>query len=114
MQPPREALVMSMPLPNGNGHGNGQSEAKNGAAKSRRKTAKTGALEPVYPATGSIFDLVNDAIIAKSLDGTITQWNAAAEKMFGYSAKEIIGRSTKMLYPSDRVKGEAEILARAN
>jgi PAS domain S-box-containing protein len=58
--------------------------------------------------------LVNDAIIAKSLDGTITQWNAAAERMFGYSAKEIVGRPMTLLFPPDRFQEAEDILARAN
>ena len=65
--------------------------------------------QPWFP-----FDLVNDAIIAKTMDGTITQWNAAAERMFGYSAKEIIGRSMKVLFPTDRLNEAEDILTRTN
>ncbi len=40
-----------------------------------------------------------DAIIGKTLDGIVTDWNAAAEKIFGYEAKEMIGRSIDLLSP---------------
>jgi PAS domain S-box-containing protein len=59
--------------------------------------------------TVSLFDLVNDAIIAKTMDGKITRWNQAAERMFGYSAAEVMGRSSNVLYPTDRIE-EAESL----
>jgi PAS domain S-box-containing protein len=54
----------------------------------------------------------NDAIISKTLDGTITSWNAAAERMFGYAAEEVVGQSILILIPSDRRHEEEEILTR--
>ncbi|HET7833824.1 MAG TPA: PAS domain S-box protein [Gallionella sp.] len=44
----------------------------------------------------------DDAIISKSLDGTILSWNAGAERLYGYSAAEMIGRPVSRLAPSDR------------
>jgi len=52
-----------------------------------------------------------DAIIAKTLDGIITSWNEGAEKLFGYSAAEAIGRPITMLIPSERLDEEQKILA---
>jgi PAS domain S-box-containing protein len=52
-----------------------------------------------------------DAIISKTLDGIITSWNPAAEKMFGYPAAEIIGQPLLLLLPPERAQEEAEILA---
>jgi PAS domain S-box-containing protein len=52
-----------------------------------------------------------DAIISKTLQGIITSWNPAAEKMFGYAAAEIIGQPLLVLLPPDRTNEEAEILA---
>jgi PAS domain S-box-containing protein len=53
-----------------------------------------------------------DAIISKMLDGTITSWNAGAEKMFGYTANEMIGQSIRRLIPQDRQMEEDNILSK--
>lgn len=53
----------------------------------------------------------NDAIIAKTLDGRITDWNAGAERMFGYLASEAIGQPISILHPPERAGEENEILA---
>jgi diguanylate cyclase (GGDEF)-like protein/PAS domain S-box-containing protein len=53
----------------------------------------------------------DDAIISKDLNGIITSWNAGAERMFGYSAREATGKSISILIPPDRGDEEARILA---
>ncbi len=60
----------------------------------------------------AIVESSDDAIISKTLDGIITSWNRGAEKLFGYQAKECIGKSMLMLFPPERVGEETEILAR--
>lgn len=50
----------------------------------------------------SIIDSSYDANIGKSLDGIITSWNAAAERMYGFTASEAIGRSISLIIPDDR------------
>src|SRR5581483_11199343 len=53
----------------------------------------------------------DDAIVSKNLDGIIMSWNAGAERLFGYTVAEAIGRPILMLLPPDRVQEETDILA---
>jgi len=54
----------------------------------------------------------DDAILSINLDTTIITWNKGAEKLFGYTAEEIVGQSTYLIIPPDRNNEEAEILRR--
>jgi PAS domain S-box-containing protein len=56
----------------------------------------------------------DDAILSLDFDTTIATWNRAAEELFGYEAKEIIGKSVLVLLPADRHGEEPEILGRIN
>jgi PAS domain S-box-containing protein len=72
---------------------------------------------PGHRAPGSrllaaIVDSSDDAIFSKTLDGVVTSWNKAAERIYGYQAEEIIGRSVSLLMPPDRPGEMAEILDR--
>ena len=60
----------------------------------------------------AIVDSSDDAIVSKNLDGTITSWNEAAERMFGYSAREAVGQHTTLIIPPDRRSEETDILER--
>src|SRR5580692_3838268 len=60
----------------------------------------------------SIVDSSDDAIVSKTLEGVITSWNAGAERLFGYTAKEAIGQHISMLIPRDRLDEETSILTR--
>ncbi len=60
----------------------------------------------------AIIESSDDAIISKTLEGVITSWNPGAERMFGYTRQEAVGRSMLMLFPPDRVNEEQEILTR--
>ncbi|HTC65843.1 MAG TPA: PAS domain S-box protein [Candidatus Acidoferrum sp.] len=60
----------------------------------------------------SIVDSSDDAIVSKTLEGVITSWNAGAERLFGYTAKEAIGQPISMIIPLDRRDEETIILAR--
>ena len=60
----------------------------------------------------AIIETSDDAIISKTLDGIIKTWNPAAERMFGYTAKEIVGEPITSLFPPDRLEEESEIIGR--
>jgi PAS domain S-box-containing protein len=54
----------------------------------------------------------NDAIVTKSLDGTITGWNPAAERLFGFTSAEAVGKGIDIIVPPDRLGEMREILSR--
>ena len=61
----------------------------------------------------AIVESSEDAIVGMTLDGTITNWNPAAERLYGYRASEIVGRSLGIIIPPDRPNELAVILSRA-
>ncbi|HET9598562.1 MAG TPA: PAS domain S-box protein [Anaeromyxobacteraceae bacterium] len=67
------------------------------------------------PSTTLLACIVNssdDAIDSKTLDGVLTSWNPAAERMYGYAAEEILGKNVSMLSHPDRPEEMEEILAK--
>jgi PAS domain S-box-containing protein len=60
----------------------------------------------------AIVESTDDAIISKTLDGIITSWNPAAERLFGYSSQEVIGKPMLLLVPPELQQEERDILAR--
>ena len=60
----------------------------------------------------AIVESSEDAIIGKNLDGMVTSWNAGAQRLFGYSAEEMIGQPILRVIPPDRHAEEGEILRR--
>lgn len=60
----------------------------------------------------AIVESSDDAILSKTLQGVIATWNGGAQRLFGYTAAEVVGKSITILIPSDRLGEEPAILAR--
>jgi PAS domain S-box-containing protein len=60
----------------------------------------------------SIVEFSDDAIVSKDLNGVITSWNNGAERIFGYTAEEVVGKPVTILIPPDRHDEEPAILER--
>ena len=59
----------------------------------------------------SIIESSDDAIVSKSLDGIIQSWNEGAERIFGYTAAQAVGRHISLIIPPDRISEEDRIIA---
>jgi len=68
--------------------------------------------EAAHALLAAIVDSSEDAIVSKRIDGIITSWNAAAERMFEYTAAEAVGQPITIIIPPDRVAEEAMIIHR--
>ncbi len=69
-------------------------------------------LLPLQSLLSAIVQSSDDAIISKDLKGVVTFWNPAAERMFGYTSAEMVGRSIRTIVPDDRQHEEDHVLAR--
>ncbi len=78
-----------------------------GASKIARDITYRKRLEFLLSAVVNSSD---DAIISKDLNGVITSWNAGAERIFGYSAREVIGKSLRLIIPPERQAEEDYVL----
>ena len=83
-----------------------------GASKIARDLSRTERIQSDARRLAAIVDSSDDAIVGKDLNGVVMSWNAAAERMFGYSPEEIIGRSVRLVIPEDRQHEEDDVLKR--
>lgn len=84
----------------------------NGRVWSYRDVTQVRKVDEVKSYLAAIVGDSEDAIVSKTLNGIVTTWNSAAERMFGYSAEEMVGQELAIIIPSDQVLAEPEILAR--
>ena len=76
-----------------------------------RDLTATRAGEAAQATLAAIVQSSDDAIVGKTLEGRIVSWNAGAERLFGYSKEEAVGKPITMLLPPERISEEATILA---
>src|SRR3954451_12523574 len=60
----------------------------------------------------AIIESSDDAIVSKSLDGIVRTWNKSAERIFGWTADEVVGKPITIIIPPERLHEETTILAR--
>ena len=80
--------------------------------ESNRDVTEAERAAEVQNRLAAIVESSDDAIVSKGLDGIITTWNNAAERMFGYTPDEAIGQPITLIIPPDRKDEEVNILAR--
>lgn len=81
-------------------------------SKASNQTAADVGAEHARARLAAVVESSDDAIISKTLEGIITSWNLGAERIFGYTADEIVGQSVLKLIPPDRRHEEPVILDR--
>jgi len=81
-----------------------------GASKVARDISEIKKAERSNAYLGAIIESSDDAIISKDLKGFITSWNKSAERMFGYTANEAVGKHITLIIPSERLEEENKIL----
>lgn len=82
------------------------------ASRRSKLSQKFRTLEETRSQLAAIVESSDDGIIGKTLDGIITSWNPGAERIYGYTSKEIVGRSISILSPPGRPDKVMQILKR--
>lgn len=83
-----------------------------GASKIARDIGHAKTSERAAAYLAAIVESSDDIIISKTLDGVVTSWNKSAQRIFGYTSEEMIGRHIGILIPKDKMDEEYAILAR--
>jgi len=83
-----------------------------GASRICRDIRNTGHIAMAALHLGAVVASTDDVIISKALDGTVLSWNPAAERLFGFTAAEMIGQSIRTVVPPDRQTEEDDVLAK--
>jgi diguanylate cyclase (GGDEF)-like protein/PAS domain S-box-containing protein len=89
-----------------------QAPQNDGSAERGRERPPASRFGDLQAHLAAIVESSLDAIIGKTLDGTIISWNRGAEELYGYRAEEAIGRSISILAPPDRVHEMPELIDR--
>ena len=101
----RHLTVNAVPLRDERGRVRGAIAVALDVTERRRADQATAELAAIVASS-------DDAILAKTLDGVITSWNAGAERLYRYRAEEAVGRSITMIVPPERREEVADLLAR--
>src|SRR5690348_3950440 len=86
--------------------------SRGGSAQQDLRMTATRAHQTEQAWLAAIIESSEDAIIAKDLNGIVTGWNGAAERLFGYAVDEMLGRPLTIIFPANRADEEAMILGR--
>src|SRR6476620_58653 len=68
--------------------------------------------EELQSRLAAVVESSDDAILSMTLEAIVTTWNKGAERMFGYTAQEMIGKSVTLILPQDRLNEEPAMLER--
>jgi len=82
-----------------------------GASKIARNISEQQKALEKQATLAAIIDTSDDCILSKTLDGNITSWNKAAERMFGYTEKEVLGKHISLIIPPERLSEEHYIIS---
>ena len=88
---------------------NGDGGRIDGAVLLIRDVTGRKRVEQAMAQLAAIVECSDDAIIGVDMDGTVTNWNPAAQRLYGYSAEEIVGQSLSLIYPSELAAELAEV-----
>jgi PAS domain S-box-containing protein len=82
-------------------------------ARVKQRTAELVRTSEALAEKAAIVQHAHDAIFSRTLEGEITSWNSAAEKLYGYTAHEIVGKNVSILVPDNRTAETESILEQA-